>query len=39
LRRDSRVKAFKLADQNRGGSGVTRADLAGDSDATILRNP
>ncbi len=39
LRRDPRVKSFKLADQNRGGSGVTRADLAGDSDATILRNP
>ncbi len=39
LRRDRRVKGFKLADQNRGGSGVTRVDLAGDADATILRDP
>jgi DNA mismatch repair protein MutS2 len=39
MRRDSRVRSFRLADQNRGGSGVTRIDLAGDPDATILRDP
>jgi len=39
LRRDPRVKGQRLADQNRGGSGVTRVDLAGDGGATILGDP
>jgi len=39
LRRDPRVGGFRLADQNRGGSGVTRIDLAGGADATILGDP
>jgi DNA mismatch repair protein MutS2 len=38
LQSDHRVRDFRLADQNQGGSGVTRANLADEQNGPILEN-